>query len=323
MTHPPTTIGIDIGGTFTQAVMRAADGDVMQRSRVATSTPGGEAVLGAVLGVMREFDPGSVTAVGVGIPGQVDSTTGTVRLAVNLGIDENPFPLGDRISHMIGRPVLVENDVRAAAVGVYETVRAAGEMVTDLALISLGTGISAGVVIEGNLRRGSTGMAGEIGHVVVEPNGHVCRCGQHGCLETVAAGPAISAAWPHSNPNRAATALFAAAAQGDERAIDEAERVTKHLVTAIHWLAAAYDVSTIYLGGGVASAGPPFLEAVRAALVRAAGGSNLAAQTLAPGRVRLAPAGDHHGALGAASLAATQFVLALATENNPTMGGDE
>jgi predicted NBD/HSP70 family sugar kinase len=319
----PTTIGIDVGGTSTQAVMRSADGDLLQSSRVATSTPGGEAVLGAVLQVVREFDLSHVTGVGVGIPGQVDSTSGTVRLAVNLGIDQNPFPLGDRISHMIGRPVLVENDVRAAAVGVYETVRAAGEAVTDMALISLGTGISAGVVIEGSLRRGSTGMAGEIGHVVVEPDGRLCRCGQRGCLETVAAGPAISAAWPHGNPDRAASSLFGAAAQGDPKAVEEALRITKHLAIAVHWLAAAYDVTTIYLGGGVASAGPPFLDAVRAALIRAAGGSNLAAQTLAPSRIRLAPAGDHHGALGAASLAATQFVLALATEKNPTMGGDK
>ncbi len=323
MSSPLTTIGIDIGGTSTQAVLRAADGQVIQSSRAATSVPGGEAVLAAVFELLRQFDLGHVTGIGIGIPGQVDSATGTVRLAVNLGIDENPFPLGERISHMSARPVLVENDVRAAAVGVYETVRAAGEAVTDLALISLGTGISAGVVIEGNLRRGSTGMAGEIGHVVVETDGLLCRCGQRGCLETVAAGPAIAAVWPQAADGRAASSLFASAAGGNPDAQVAAARVTQHLATAIHWLAAAYDVSTIYLGGGVATAGPPFLDAIRKALVRAAGNSNLAALTLAPERVRLAPAGDHHGAVGAAVLAARHFVLALATENNPTMGGDE
>ncbi len=318
-----STVGIDVGGTTTQAVLRSNEGKVTHSRRVATPTPGGEAVLKAVWEAVGNFDLTSVTGVGVGIPGQVDSSNGTVRWAVNLGIDENPFPLGERISSMLSSPVLVENDVRAAAVGVYESVRASGEPVGDLALISLGTGISAGVVIDGSLHRGSTGMAGEIGHVVVEPDGLLCRCGQRGCLETIAAGPAIAAVWPHGASGRAASSLFAMAAGGDTDAQVVAARVTHHLATAIHWLAAAYDVSTIYLGGGVATAGPPFLKAVREALVRAAGNSNLAALTLAPERVRLAPDGDHHGAVGAAVLAARHFVLALATEKNPTTGGDE
>jgi glucokinase len=318
-----STIGIDVGGTTTQAVLRSNEGKVTHSRRVATTSPGGEAVLKAVREAVQDFDLTSVTGVGVGIPGQVDSSNGTVRWAVNLGIDQNPFPLGERISNMLDGPVLVENDVRAAAVGVYESLRAAGEIVGDLALVSLGTGISAGVVIEGSLHRGSTGMAGEIGHVVVEPDGLLCRCGQRGCLETVAAGPAIAAAWPHGAVGRAASSLFASASGGDPMARDVAGRVTQHLAIAIHWLAAAYDVSTIYLGGGVATAGPPFLEAVREALVRAAGNSNLAALTLAPERVRLAPEGDHHGAVGAAVLAARHFVLALATEKNPTTRGDE
>jgi predicted NBD/HSP70 family sugar kinase len=318
-----STIGIDIGGTTTQAVLRSSDGQVTHSRRVATPSPGGEAVLKAVMGAVGGFDLTSITGVGVGIPGQVDSSNGTVRWAVNLGIGQNPFPLGDRISSMLDIPVLVENDVRAAAVGVYESVRAAGEPVRDLALISLGTGISAGVVIEGSLHRGSTGMAGEIGHVVVEPDGLLCRCGQNGCLETVAAGPAIAAAWPHGEVGRAASSLFESAARGDPNAQAVADRITQHLAIAIHWLAAAYDVSTIYLGGGVATAGPPFLEAVRGALIRAAGNSNLAAMTLAPERVRLAPDGDHHGAVGAAVLAARHFVLALATEKNQTTRGDE
>jgi predicted NBD/HSP70 family sugar kinase len=323
MSTNSSTIGIDVGGTTTQAVLRSNDGHVTRSRRVATTTPGGEAVLKAVWDAVGDFDLTAVTGVGVGVPGQVDSSNGTVRWAVNLGIDENPFPLGERISSMLGSPVLVENDVRAAAVGVYESVRASGEPVRDLALISLGTGISAGVVIEGSLHRGSTGMAGEIGHVVVEADGLLCRCGQKGCLETVAAGPAITGVWPHGATGRAASSLFATAAAGDPHAQAVADRVTQHLATAIHWLAAAYDVSTIYLGGGVATAGPPFLEAVREALVRAAGNSNLAALTLAPERVRLAPEGDHHGAVGAAVLAARHFVLALATEKNPTTRGDE
>jgi predicted NBD/HSP70 family sugar kinase len=261
-----------------------------------------------------------VDAIGVGIPGQVDNTAGSVRLAVNLGIDHQPFPLADLVSSTRGLPVLVENDVRAAAFGVYDRLRRSGEDPGDLALVSLGTGVAAGVVIDGSIHRGASGMAGEIGHVVVDRSGILCRCGQTGCLETVVSGPAIAAAWKTAGEQPPASSLFAAAAGGDSTAATLADEVTAHLAIAIHWLAAAYDVDTIVLGGGLAEAGEPLLEAVRYALVRTAGSSDLATRTLDPDRIRLSPPGGPHGARGAALLAARTFDLALSAESKTTGG---
>lgn len=316
-----STIGVDVGGTSTEAVVVDSAGHVLAASHVATTTPGGDAVLASInLAIDRLKSTSDIGRIGVGIPGQVDSASGSVRFAVNLGIDDQPFPLADLLSSQHGLPVLIENDVRAAAFGVYERLLQNGEDPGDLALLSLGTGVAAGVVIAGAIHRGATGMAGEIGHVVVDRSGPLCRCGQTGCLETVVSGPAISAAWQSTDEQASASSLFATAAAGDHDASKLANEVTTHLATAIHWLAAAYDVDTIVLGGGLAEAGQPLLEAVRYALVRTAGSSDLATRTLDPNRIRLTPPGGPHGARGAALLAARTFDLALVTESNPTGG---
>jgi predicted NBD/HSP70 family sugar kinase len=312
---------VDVGGTSTESVILDDSGDLLISARIPTARPGGDAALATIRSAIEEMawsDP--VDAVGVGIPGQVDSREGSVRLAVNLGIDE-PFPLARRLQAALDTPVLVENDVRAASFGVYETLRRSGDDPGDLAYLSLGTGVATGLVIEGTVHRGSAGMAGEIGHVVVDPGGLRCACGQTGCLETVVSGPAISAAWRAAGRDDAASNLFAAATGGDPSSQALAMKVTAHLATAVHWLAAAYDVDTIVLGGGVAEAGQPLLDMLREALVRTAGSSDLATHTLDPQRIRLAPGGGPHGARGAALLAARQFDLALTTESNPT-GGD-
>jgi len=316
-----STIGVDVGGTSTEAVVIDPIGGVLASSHVATRTPGGAAVLSSIVAAIDHLSwTLPIDAVGVGMPGQVDNTTGTVRLAVNLGIDDQPFPLAERLSDSQGLPVLVENDVRAAAFGVFDQLRQTGDDPGDLALLSLGTGVAAGVVIDGAIHRGATGMAGEIGHVVVDRTGSLCRCGQTGCLETVVSGPAIAAAWRSAGQHTPASSLFAAAAHGDQIASKLADEVTAHLATAIHWLAAAYDVDTIVLGGGLAGAGQPLLDAVRYALTTTAGSSDLATRTLDPNRIRLSPPGGPHGARGAALLAARTFDLALVTESNPTGG---
>jgi predicted NBD/HSP70 family sugar kinase len=316
-----SAIGIDVGGTSTEAVVLDAHGELLAGSRVATQTPGAEAVLSSIAAAIKGLNWAlPVEGIGVGLPGQVDNDAGTVRLAVNLDIDDTPFPLADRLSTEHGLPVVVENDVRAAAFGVFERLRHIGDEPGDLALLSLGTGVAAGLVIDGAIHRGATGMAGEIGHVVVDRSGSLCRCGQTGCLETVVSGPAISAAWHGADHHAPASSLFAAAASGDQTASQLADEVTANLATALHWLAAAYDVDTIVLGGGLAEAGQPLLDAVRYALVRTAGSSNLATRTLDPNRIRLSPPGGLYGARGAALLAVRKFDLALATESNPTGG---
>lgn len=293
------TVGIDIGGTSVQAMAFDDDGNVTGRSEVPAGTTGGASVVESVLRAWKTFAPqGEVARAGVGVPGRVDPRTGDVRLAVNLGIGEDPYPLGAELASAFGVPVAVENDVKVAALGVYEELGRHDLSPSSLALLNIGTGIAAGIVIEGHIFRGSHGMAGEIGHVVVDDQGPPCRCGQHGCLESVAAGPAISNAWPGPPGS-----VFTAAVNGEAAANRIATRISGHIALATTWLAATFDIERVYLGGGVTRAGGPFLQAVRQRLLEATENSSLAAQRLDPELVSLAPIEDSLGPRGAAVMA--------------------
>lgn len=299
-----TTIGVDIGGSSVEAVTRDESGQIVDFYHLPERLQGGSHVAASAAAAVRALDTTDCVAVGVGVPGQVDQNTGLVRLAVNLGIGPEPFHLVSEVEHLVGLPVTIENDVRAAALGAHESMTLAGAGADSLTLLSIGTGISAGVVVDGVLLRGSQGMAGEVGHVVVDESGPLCRCGQRGCLEAVAAGPAMGRAWPRGDSEGAATALFGAAAAGDPAAAKVASRITGHITTALIWLAAAYDTEAVVLAGGVASVGENFLTAVRRQIVQRAASSELAARRLRPEQVTLADAVDPPGPRGAALLAA-------------------
>jgi glucokinase len=265
--------------------------------------------------------PDDVAALGVGVPGRVDRETGHVTLAVNL--DWHDLPLGPRLEARLGIPTFVENDVRAAALGLHR--RHLFGPVQSLALLAVGTGISSGVVLDGRLHRGANGLAGEIGHVVIDPNGPICACGNRGCFEAVAAGPAIvartRAGWAaRKNGHVAATtgavehadvrgdavdaqAVFAAAAAGDQVARDVLESTGKAVAWGIHLLALAYDVERIVLGGGVSHAGAPFIVPIQRELDRYRADSPLAAEILGPDLVELLPPGADAGAWGAVTIA--------------------
>ena len=179
----------------------------------------------------------------------VDSDAGAVRHAVNLGIDGNGVALGAALAESLGVPVGVENDVNAAAVGAAALLGA-----DDLVYLSIGTGIAAGAVLDGRLRRGANGAAGEIGHLAVDPDGPRCACGQRGCLETVASGAAIGRRWPGSGgaPFRS---LLAAAADGDAEAAALRDEVARRLADAVSVLGLLLDPAVVAIGGGAAEAG--------------------------------------------------------------------
>lgn len=307
MTGPDSAlfVGVDIGGTSVEAVV-ADGGNRVVRSGAAATDPGsGELVLASAIGAIRHVLPGGVDGIqgiGIGVPGQVDVETGTVRLAMNLNIGDGGFPIGRLIAGEFGLRTTVENDVRAAAVGAYESLRREDLDLHVLAFLSIGTGISAGFVIDGRLHRGRDGMAGEIGHVVVAEEGPECRCGLRGCLEAVAAGPAIRKMWA-GGEGRPAEDLFRAAAAGDPGAIRVAGAVSGHLARAVQWLALAYGADLVVLGGGVGAMGDPLLSAVRARLAGWGDRSSLARRLLPPERVVAMPAGFPTGAIGAAAVA--------------------
>lgn len=314
------TVGIDIGGTSVLAVAFDRDGTAVARAEVPTHTVGGASVTESVIQAWKALSlPAEAARAGVGVPGRVNPQTGSVRSAVNLGIGDDPYPLGAELSQALGVPVAIENDVKVAAVGLHDELSRKGPGPSSLILLNLGTGIAAGVVIDGNLFRGSHGMAGEIGHVIVDEEGFACRCGQRGCLETVAAGPAIARMWPGGGES-----VFEAASAGDAQAGLIAGQVCAYIATALTWLAATFDVEQVYLGGGVTKAGNPFLGAVRRKLMENAGNSSLAVQRLDPELVFLAPIEGFPGPRGAAVLADRQELSSHAKKtSNRTEGGDE
>jgi glucokinase len=291
-----TVIGIDIGATKTLGVALGDDGTVLALVRHPTE-PGPEGVLRTAAQVVAEL-AGSVdpdAAVGVGVPGVVDPALGEVSHAVNLGIDGVPLALAGRLGELVGRRVLIENDVNAAALGVAALTGSG-----DLGYLGIGTGLAAGVVVDGHLRRGARGVAGEVGHVSVDPAGRLCACGQRGCLETVASGSAIALAWPTDEP-ALALSLHAAVVAGDPRAAQVWHDFADGLAQAVTVLALGVDPEVIVLGGGVAEAGEPLLLAVVEALDARATRSAFLASLDLPRRVRLVPDGPV-AAIGAAML---------------------
>jgi predicted NBD/HSP70 family sugar kinase len=256
-------VGLDVGATKTLGVVVDAHGTVVAEDR-ADTVPGPAGVVGTAAEVVETLrrttgDPLRRT-VGLGIPGLVDAERGAVKHAVNLGVDGDWFAVGEVLSDRLSVPVRVENDVNVAALGAMASSGA-----DDLVYLSIGTGLAAGLVLGGRLRRGSHGAAGEIGHVPVDPAGTWCQCGQRGCLETVASGSGLAAAWP-SDDVPPAQAVFAAAAAGDPGAEEVRGAFVAGVAEAVRLLALAVDPDVVVLGGGVAHLGEPLREAVAAAL---------------------------------------------------------
>jgi glucokinase len=290
-------VGIDVGGTKTHSVAIDADGAVVADARVPTAQ-GADGVLASiadVLSALREQSGVTVSSIGVGIPGAVDHARGLVAHAVNLGLED--LALGDVVTALAGVPVRVENDVNAAALGAFHLLGLASDR--SLAYLNLGTGMAAGLVLDGRVRRGARGTAGEVGHIAVDPDGVLCRCGQRGCLETTGSGSAVARQWPDPGPYPVRS-LFEAAAAGDALAIEVHRRLIDTVASAVRVLVLTVDVDDVVLGGGIASLGDPLLDALRETLRTAAADSPFLASLELPERVRLTPAGHPVAALGAA-----------------------
>lgn len=289
-------IGLDIGATKTLGVLVDADGHVLAQELQATA-PGAAGVIDTAARVVADLGGRDAAgSVGVGIPGLVDHVGGEVQHAVNLGLNGDRLSLRTLLEDRCSLPVHVENDVNAATLG---AVALSG--IQDLVYLSIGTGLAAGIAIDGRVRRGATGAAGEIGHVPVDPAGALCRCGQRGCLETVASGSALAAAWP-SGDQPAAQALFAAAAAGDPDAVAVRDRFSAGVADAVRTLVLSVDPQTIVLGGGVAHLGQPLVDHVAEALRRQAAASPFLASLDLAARLRVVPEGQPVAAIGAALL---------------------
>ena len=299
---PTLAVGVDIGGSKVLAVAIDETGEVQGSHRLPSNGGAAGVVESAVEAVDRlaqhlGVPVSAFSVVGVGVPGLVQPHSGDVTHAVNLGVGAGTLSLGARLAERLGVPVVVENDVNAAALGAAKVL---GLGDADLAFLSIGTGLAAGLVTEGRLRRGARGAAGEIGHIPVDPAGPLCPCGQRGCLETLASGSAIAAAWPVNDGLSPAAALFAAAAGGDARAVRVRDAFGDSVASAVRLLVLTCDVETVVLGGGVTDLGPALLDVVVAALHRQATVSPFLAALQLPDRVAIVPAGSAVAAIGAA-----------------------
>lgn len=293
-------VGVDIGGTKTAAVALTPSGEIATQLLLPT-VRGDDGVIAtaveAVTGIAGYLgtSASAFTSIGVGIPGQVEPATGRVTHAVNLGVDALDF--GVRLTTELGVPVHVENDVNAAALGVYRLLET--DSVHSMAYLNLGTGLAAGLVLDGMLWRGSRGTAGEIGHIPIDPNGPDCPCGQRGCIEVLASGSAISRQWPVSHGSPVQN-LFEAAERGDAHAIEVKRGLVTNIAAAVRVLVLAVDVDTVVLGGGISSLGETLRSTVGDVLESWAAESAFLASLSLAARVRLAPSDYPSAAVGAA-----------------------
>ncbi|MFI6596929.1 ROK family glucokinase [Nonomuraea sp. NPDC050536] len=305
------TIGVDIGGTKVAAGVVDEDGKILQETLRPTAADRPDVVAETVADVVRELSAGrDVEAVGVGAAGFIDETRSIVRFAPNLAWREEP--LQKKISGLVGLPVVVENDANAMAWG--ETRFGAGRGQTHVICITVGTGIGGGLVFDGKLFRGRWGMAAELGHMQVVPDGRPCGCGNNGCWEQYASGNALvhdARYLADVQPHRARILLGVAegkiegeqvteaARKGDEASLRAFANIADWLGQGMADLAAVLDPGCFIIGGGVSRAADLFIDRARetfAARLTGRGHRPVA-------EVRLAELGPWAGVAGAADLA--------------------
>lgn len=316
--------GIDVGGTKLLAVAFAADDPTGWRLERRVPTPRStDALVSAAAAVVEELQVeataagvGDLSAVGLGIAGLVDRS-GVVRVGPNIpGIVD--CPVGLRLADLLGVPVAVENDASAAAWG--EHVAGAGRAVDELLVVTLGTGIGTGMVSGGRLVTGAHGFAGEAGHMVVDPNGPPCPCGQRGCWERFASGSGLGrlardaaeagdlrrvVEQAGGDPEAVRGEHVTAAAEaGDPQALVVLDTFAGWVALGLANLTNVLDPEAIVIGGGLVRSGDTLLEPVRRWYERRL----YATDRRPPPRLLAASLGEQAGAIGAALLAAAARV---------------
>lgn len=275
---PPEAVGLDLGGTKLLTGVVDGQQNVLHESRERTTGASEEAVLDTIVEEIEEARRAcpDVVAAGLGIPCTIDRERGVAINAVNLQITD--VPIRDIVAERTGLPVLVDNDANVATLAEHRFGAAKGT--TNAVMLTIGTGIGGGVIIDGELYRGSIGAASEPGHMVIDLNGPPCQgtCPNHGCLEALASGTALAregTAAAGSHPRSALGLALAregsvdgvtvtiAAIEGDEAARDVLELVGMRLGVGLSSLANIFNPDVIVIGGGVIAAGDLLLEPAR------------------------------------------------------------
>ncbi|MBD0292815.1 MAG: ROK family glucokinase [Jiangellaceae bacterium] len=308
------TIGVDVGGTKIAGGLVDEAGRIVARTRRETPSTDPAAILADIADVVRELRAGQeVDAVGVGSAGFVDAARSTVLFAPNVAWRD--VPMRDQVAAATGLPVVVENDGNAAAWGEFRF--GAAEDVDDMVCVTVGTGIGGGIVLDGILFRGAHGVAAELGHMRVVPDGHPCGCGNRGCIEQYASGRALErearalaasgagfatrlVQLAGGNPDAISGRMVTrAATEGDELSRELLADLGRWLGAALASFAALLDPAVFVIGGGVSEAGDLILAPTAAAFRR-----NLPARGYrSAAHVRIATLGNDAGIVGAADLA--------------------
>lgn len=295
-------IGIDLGGTAIKAGAVTGDGEILDRRSIPTGLQdGADAVIDRMAGLAREL--GADSSVGVGSPGLIDHAAGRVLECPNLKTLEN-VPLRDELAQRLGfdaRRVFLENDANAAAVG--EGWLGAGRTHRDLLLVTLGTGVGGGLILNGELYAGPGGMAGEMGHVCIDPEGPWCGCGRRGCVEQYASATAArrrarELGLPADAPgDLEKLAAIARVRPGPER--DLCGAIGLDLGRGLAMAVTLLDLRCFVVGGGFGAALDVLLPGVRRGIEERTYGRRVASVRVLPAEL-----GADAGWIGAARLAA-------------------
>lgn len=306
--------GVDVGGTKILGGVVDDDGTILEELRVVSPATDVDAIGEAIASVVTQLKSRhDIASVGVGAAGYIDKSRSTVMFAPNIAWRE--VNLKATLEKATGLPVVIENDANAAAWG--EFAYGAGADVDDLLLVTVGTGVGGGIVLDGQLFRGAFGVGAEIGHMRVVPGGILCGCGNHGCLEQYGSGSALvrdARLAAHGGVPQAADLLARAggdpdkingplitdaARDGDRFAIDSLATLGTWLGEGIASLTAVLDPAVVAIGGGVADADALLLEPVRAAFRAQLTGRGHRPEL----EIRKASLGNRAGLVGAADLA--------------------
>jgi glucokinase len=294
---------VDLGGTKIAAALGTPDGRLVRCETIPTPY-GAEppAILSAIASLVDSLSAEAgqrPAALGVGVPGLVDTRTGTVHFVPNLPTQWRGVPAAAVLHQHLGIPVRLLNDARCATLG--ELLYGHGREYSTFVLFTLGTGIGGGLVIDGRLRLGPLSAAGEIGHMTIQPDGPLCGCGNSGCLEALASGPAIARAAGFPDAESAASA----ARDGDPQAQRAFRAAANCLGIAAANLVTALHPDALLFAGGMSELVDLLLMPVRAAVnerVRMFPAEDVA--------VRRAGAGPNAGLLGALALNAAPHLIA-------------
>jgi glucokinase len=289
-----THLGLDLGGTNIKSALLDKSEDayeVISKDSVETGADGGpESVTDQLIETGRlAMTSGDIVTVGLGVPGHFDRDSGEVLLFPNLPGDWHGFPLRSRLEEALGVQAWMVNDARAFTLA--EGTLGAGRGCSNVACITLGTGVGGGLMIDGRLHRGAFGVAGELGHQTVIPDGPLCGCGNRGCVEALVRADVLA-----SNAGRSTvSAVFDGAREGDTRCIDAVSQMAEILGIGLANVVTLFGPERIIVGGGIAEAGDLVLGPIEAAVKRRV--------TLVPtDAIEIVPAvfGRFAGAVGAA-----------------------